>query len=224
MICVVIQLADFIAAVEDRHTCLSEQERVKHNVKLDSFLLLELVLLILSSLDAAQRSGRTAHTGIAESRIIIVELAAGIGSPVSALQIIIDIFLVSNFFDAELLEVIKIETPADIIMAAQIVQEYELLRKRKYRIQLMLQQTHISCCDCIPHRAHRCGVVEHMALRLVNCTEIRSKLGRLHRGAACPGRQLLQPCASGGPEYGPAAGCGSWCRESSRYTELRQDG
>ena len=86
MICVVIQLTDLVTAVEDRHTCLSEQECMKHDIELDSFLLLELVLLILGSFDAAQRSCRAAHTGIAESRIIIVELAAGIGSPISALQ------------------------------------------------------------------------------------------------------------------------------------------
>ena len=181
---IIVLLADLIAAVENRDTGLREQECMQHHVKLDGFPELPLILLVLSRLNPAERGSRAAQTRIAEARIVIVELAAGIASPVSPLQIIIDIFLVRNFLDPELFQEIKVKAPADIVVAAQIVQENELLRQREYVVQSLSQKSDVLGSDCIPGRAHRRRVIEHMAFRLVYGSEIRSQLGGLHNDLA----------------------------------------
>ena len=181
---IIIFLTDLVTAVEDRDAGLREQECVQHHVELDRFPELPLVLLILGRLDTAEGCGRSAETRITEARIIVVELAAGIASPVSALQVIIDILLVRNLLDPELLQELEIKSPADIVVAAQIIQEHELLRQREYIVQRLAKKSDVLGRHRIPGRAHGRRVVEHMAFRLVHCSEIGGQLGGLHNDLA----------------------------------------
>ncbi len=129
MVVIIILLADFVATVKNRNAALSQQKSMKHDIQPDGMLKFPAISLIFCRLYAAKRSRRTAKTRIAETRIVIVEFSAGIASPVISLQIVVKIFLVFNLVNSELCEEIIIQPPADIVVAAEIIQESILFRK-----------------------------------------------------------------------------------------------
>ena len=55
-----------------------------------------------------------------------------------------------NLGDAELLQVVVIQAPSDIVMAAQVIEERVLVRKGEDLAQLVLQKAHIMRCDRMP--------------------------------------------------------------------------
>ena len=85
-----------------------------------------------------------------------------------------------HFLHAPRLQGIVIQPPSDIIVASEIIQECILSRKRAHNIHLLSQETDVPRGDCIPCGSHCCHIVEHVTLRLLNRTEIRSHLVRLH--------------------------------------------
>ena len=81
---------------------------------------------------------------------------------------------------AELPEEIIVKAPADVVVAAQIIQENIFLRQCEHGIHLMAEQPDVAGRYRIPHRAHRRHIVEHVALGLFHGSEIRNHLRRLH--------------------------------------------
>ena len=81
-----------------------------------------------------------------------------------------------GFADAELSEPVVVETPANIVMAAQIIEENILLRERIDNIHLMLEQRGIAGSDCVPGGGHRGYVVEHVAFRFFKRAEVGNNL------------------------------------------------
>ena len=202
VIVIVVLLADLVTAVEYRDTALYEHEGMQHQIQADGAVQLPVVLLIFRGLDTAEGSCRAAESGIAQTGIIVVELAAAVATEIAqAAQIIVQIFLVGHLFDAELFEVLIIQAPADIIMAAQIVQEGILLGQLEYGIHLMAQKTYVLGGDSMPEAGHGRYVVEHVALRLLNSSEIRNDFLGLHNdftqkqgaGTYDIGRHVHQP-------------------------------
>ena len=85
-----------------------------------------------------------------------------------------------NFLDSEVLKVIIIQTPADIIVAAEIVLEHIISRKSGNNIKLTAEQRNISGCNGVPGARHGCYVVEKMAFRFIYSSEIWNNLFRSH--------------------------------------------
>jgi hypothetical protein len=54
MIGIIILLTDFVTAVDDRNTRLGQEECMQHDVKLDSLIPLEFVVLVLCCLNTAE--------------------------------------------------------------------------------------------------------------------------------------------------------------------------
>ena len=69
-------------------------------------------------------------------------------------------------------------------MASEVVLEHIVLRKPGDLISLTLQETDITRRDCIPGAGHRRDIIENVALRLLDRSEVRHDLGRLHDNLA----------------------------------------
>ena len=85
-----------------------------------------------------------------------------------------------NLLNAELRQEIKVKAPADIVVAADVIEENELLRQIEHRVHLVFKEPDIPGRDRAPHCAHGRRVVEHLTFRLLDRAEIGSELGRLH--------------------------------------------
>ena len=85
-----------------------------------------------------------------------------------------------HFFLSARAQEIVIQSPADIIMAAQIVEEYIFLRKSGNNIKLSLKETYISRSHSMPGCRHRRYVIKHMTFRLFHSAKIRNYFLRLH--------------------------------------------
>ena len=177
---VVVFLADLVAAVEDRDAALGEEEGVQHDVKADGAVQLGGILLVFSGLDAAEGRGRAAQAGVAQAGIIVVELAAGVAVIALAGQVIVEVFLVGDLLHAVHLEEVVVEAPADVVVAAQVVEEGVLVGKGKDRLHLVAEEPHVVGRHGVPGAGHGGDVVEHVALRLLQGPEVRDDLGGLH--------------------------------------------
>ena len=177
---VVVFLADLIAAVENGDAALGEQEGVEHDIQADRAVQLGFIALIFRRLNAAQGCGGPAQAGIAEAGVIIVELTAGITVIALTGQVVIKEFLVGDLFHPELLEEFIIQAPADIIVAAQVIQEGIFVRQGKNSLHLVAEKPHVMGRNGVPCAGHRSHVVDHMALGLLQGPEIGNDLGGLH--------------------------------------------
>ena len=180
MVGIIVLLADLVAAVQYRDSALGEKEGMEHDIQADGTVQFIVVKLILGGFNTAQGSSGAAQTGITEAGIVVVELSAGVTVIAFAGQIIVEIFLVCDFFYAELPEVGIIQSPADIVMAAQIIEEGVLVRQRKNRLHLVAEEAHIMRCHGVPGAGHGRDIVEHVALGFLQSPEIRNDLGGLH--------------------------------------------
>ena len=177
---IVVFLADLITAVEHGNAALGEEEGVQHDIQADGAVKLVFVIFVLGSLDAAQGCGCAAQTGVTQTGIVIVKLAAGIAVIALAGQVVVEVFLVGDFFHSELFEEVVIQAPADIVVAAQVVQEGVVMRQREDSFHLMTEQAHIVSSHGMPGAGHGRDVVEHVAFGLLDRSEIRHDLGGLH--------------------------------------------
>ena len=181
---VIVELTDLIARVQDRDSALGQQESVEHDVEADAAFDFPLVLLVFRRLDPAEGSCRSAESGVAQAGIVIVKLAAGVTVVALAGEIVVEVFLVRHFRDAELLEIIVVQAPADVVVAAQVVQECVLVRQRENCFHLMAEQAHVVCRHCVPCAGHGGHVVEHVAFRLLDGAKIGNDLARFHNNFA----------------------------------------
>ena len=180
MVGIIVLLADLVTAVENRNTALGEEEGVKHDIQADRAVELVIIHLIFGSFDTAQGGGCAAEAGVAQAGIIVVEFTAGITVIALAGQIIIEIFLVCDFFHAELLEELVVQSPADIIVAAQIVEESIVVRQGEYCLHLVAEKPYIVGRHGVPGAGHSRDIIEHVALGFLDRSEIRNDLGGLH--------------------------------------------
>ena len=85
-----------------------------------------------------------------------------------------------NLIDWEILQEIIIQSPANIIVATQIILEDVFFWKRSQNIQLSAKQRYIFGCNCVPGACHSSNVIQDMAFRLFKCTEIWNNFFRSH--------------------------------------------
>ena len=180
MVGIIVFLPDLITAVQDRDAALGQQESVEHDIQPDRAVKLFFVQFILGGLNAAEGSRSAAQAGVPQTGIIVVQLAAGITVIALAGQIIIEVFLVGDFLHPELLQILIVQSPADIIVAAQIVQEDIVVGQGKDRLHLVAEKPHVVRSHRMPGAGHRGDIVEHVALGLFQRPEIGNDLGGLH--------------------------------------------
>ena len=181
MVGVVVQLTHLVAAVQHGDAALNEHPCVQHQIAGDCALQLEGVLLVVCSLHAAQGCGGAAEAGVAKARVVVVQLAPAVAAGPLAGEPVIQVFLVCNLVRAKAAaQPGVIQTPADVIMAAQVVEEQKLPGQSAYGVHLMAQQRNVAGGQCVPGGGHGGHIVEHVALGLFRGAEVGDHLGRLH--------------------------------------------
>ena len=177
---IIIETTNFIGAVKHRYPGLGKHICVKHQILADASFQLLVIFFKKSSLDPAHGSSSSAETGILSYRVIIIELSAAVASRMLSCKEIIQVTLMGWLIHAPFLQGGKIKSPADIVMAAEIIQEGVLLRKAVYNVHLFFQKADIAGGNAVPGCSHGGYIVKHMALRLLYGSEIRNNLLRLH--------------------------------------------
>ena len=84
------------------------------------------------------------------------------------------------FLHAELLEEFIIQSPADIVMAADIILEQATVLKLLELSDLIVQKPYIRCRERVPDCAHRRNIIEHVAFRFSLLSKVRDNFLRLH--------------------------------------------
>ena len=138
------------------------------------------ILPFACSFHAAQAGAGAACAGVPRLGIIIVQFARRPAAREASLIEAIDIFFVHLRVNPHLPLGVLIKAPADIIMAAQIIDKPAVLRQAIENIELALKQPHIPCSQRTPEVEHHRRIVQHMALRLFLCTEVGRQLLRRH--------------------------------------------
>ena len=180
MIAVIIEHAYLITAVQNRNTLKCEHKRMKHDICSNAQHKSILISLVNRSLNSTERSRRTTESGISEYLGVIIKLTAGRAARPSAGKIIVKILLVRCFGYTEPSQISVVKSPADIIVASQIVLEQTIGWQQLDLLYLMAQELDIPCCQSMPDRAHGSHIVQHVAFRLFRGSEIRYNLLRLH--------------------------------------------
>ena len=170
---VVVHLGHLVAAVDDRQAGLREQVGVEHDVLADGDL-----HRLLVALEARRRGG--AEAGVAGHRVGVVELAARGAARHAALEVVVEVALVRNLLHAPGAERGVVEAPADVVVAAQVVEEGVLAGQAAHGVELRAQQARVAARHRVPGGGHRCDVVEHVALGLFHGPEIGDHLHRRH--------------------------------------------
>ena len=127
MVSIVIFLTNLIPAVDNRDTGLRQHIHMQCQIVTDCSLCCLFVSLIGSFLDTTQRSGCTTLAGISGSRVCIIQFSSCKRIFIIACEEITQVFLVSHFIDTELSKPSIVQSPADIVMTTQIIQEYIVL-------------------------------------------------------------------------------------------------
>ena len=172
MIGIVVLAADLVARVEHRDTAEREHAGVQHQVQPQRLFELFVVFLIPGTFDAAERGCRPAEAGVAEAGIVIVKFAAGRAAGKAAGQIIIQILLMRYLAHTELPEEGIVQPPADVVVAAQIIEESIFFWQDKDLAELVPQQADITGGHRVPDAGHGGDIVQQMALRPVHRAEI----------------------------------------------------
>ena len=177
---IIIETSDFIGAVKHRDSGLGKHICVKHQILADTPFQLLVIFFKKSSLDPAHGSSSSAETGILSYRVIIIELSAAVASRMLSCKEIIQVTLMRWLIHAPVFQSGEIKSPADIVMAAEIIQEGVLLRKAVYNVHLFFQKADIAGGNAVPGCSHGGYIVKHMAFRFLYSSEIRNNLLRLH--------------------------------------------
>ena len=180
LISIIIDLPHFVSAVEHRNSGLRKHIGVQHNVFPDRIVHLLLVLLETCAFYAAHGCSSGTESCVSCHGICIVKFTAADTAFCLTLEIIIQILFMRHFLHAPCLKGIVVQSPANVVVASEIIQECILSREGAHNIHLFSQKTDISCGNCIPRCSHRRHIVKHMALRLLYGSEIRRHFIRLH--------------------------------------------
>ena len=153
---------------------------MKHDIHSYCFIHLPLILFKSGTFHAAHGSGRATESCILRYRIIIVELATAYATLCFSCKIIVQEPLMWYFLHAPPFQCCKIQSPANVIVTPQIIQESIFLRQAVYNIHLSSQKFCILHCHTAPCGRHSRYIIEHMAFRLFHRTKIRHYLFRFH--------------------------------------------
>ena len=175
---VVVLLRDLVAAVQHRDAAQREHEGVQHDIPADGEVQVRGVLP--RGLDAAQAGRGAAEPRVAQPRIVVVQFAPGRASVPFAGEVIVQEFLVRHLLLAELRQEAVIQAPADIVVAAQIIEEGILRRQGEHLAQLMRKQAHVLGRHGMPQRRHGGHVIQQMAFGALHRAEIGHDLAGLH--------------------------------------------
>ena len=135
---IIVDLCDLVSAVEYRNTGLHKHIRMQHQVLADRQIHRGRILLKAGLFDSTHGRSCTAEAGISGHRISIVQLAAARAVSCIALEIVIQVLLMGALHHALLLQCRVIQSPADIIVATQVIQKYIILWQAVHDIQLLL--------------------------------------------------------------------------------------
>ena len=89
-----------------------------------------------------------------------------------------------NFLNPEILQEIIVQSPADIVVAAQIVLENILSGKSGHDVQLAAQQGYISGGNGVPGACHGSNIIQKMTFRFVYSSEVGNYFLRSHNDLA----------------------------------------
>ena len=123
MVGIVVEYGNLIAAVKHRNTFQREHQGVQHSIGRDTGTQSITVLLKQRCLDTAERCSCAAKSGVLQPLRIIVQLAARRTPRPSPCKPIIQILLVLCLTHAKLSQKSVVQTPADIVMASEIILE-----------------------------------------------------------------------------------------------------
>ena len=181
---IIVETANFIGTVKHWDSGLGEHICVKHQILTDTSFQLLIIFFKKCSLDSTHGSSGSTETGILSYRVIVIKLSAAVASLTFSCEEIIEVTLVSRLIHAPFFQSGEIQSPANIVMAAEIIQESILFRKAVYNIHLFFQKTDITGGNAVPGCSHCCYIVKHMAFWFFHGSKIRNNFFRLHNNLA----------------------------------------
>src|SRR5699024_8752787 len=129
---------------------------------------------------AAHAGGGAAEAGIAGGGVVVVQLApadAALGAP---LEEVVQVLLVGHFLHAPGAQGVVVQAPADVVVAAQVIQKDILFGQAVDAVQLLAQQAGVPGGYRVPGGAHGGHIVQKVALGFVYRAEVGDHLDRLH--------------------------------------------
>ena len=120
MVVVIVQLSDFVTAVENGNAALGQHPGVEHDITGKGQLRF---LRGLRGFQTAQRCCGAAQAGIPQPGIVVVQFSPGTASGPFPGKPVVQILFMGYFLYAELPQPGIIQTPANVIVAAQVILE-----------------------------------------------------------------------------------------------------
>ena len=176
MIGVAVELADLIPAGQHGKAPHTHDNGVHHQVPLDAQRHLALVSLVQSLLNSTQAGSGAAGAGVLGGGVVVIPLPPGKAAWEAAFKKFVQIFLVGQRVDADGFAILLVQPPADVIVAAQIVDKAAVGGQSVQVVQLALELAHVRRGQGAPLGGHGGGVVEQVALRLVPLAEVGGQL------------------------------------------------
>ena len=180
LIAVIIHLADLIAAGKHEKALQAHAGRVHQQVPSDAGSHLFLIPLETALLDAAEACRGTAAPGVPADRVEVIEFSSRKASREGTFIEAVEILLVKQRIDHQPLFLFLVQSPADIVMAAQIIDKIAVVRQAVDHIHLMLQKPGVLGGKRGPEIDHAGNAVKHVALRMLRRPKIGGKLLRGH--------------------------------------------
>ena len=177
---IVVELRDLVPAVDHRHPAEGEDEGMQHHIQAQRLLQRLPVSGFHRRLHSAQGGRPAAQPGVPQPGIVVVQLAPGRASLPFPRQVIVQEPLVGNLLLGEAPQEVIVQSPADIVMAADIVQEGIFPGQAEHLLQLVGQQARVLRGRRVPQGGHGGHVVKHVAFRLCHRAEIRCHHAGLH--------------------------------------------
>ena len=171
-----VELGDLVAAVEHREAAEEGHGLVHEQVAVDAALQRRLVMRVQRLLDAAQAGGGAAAAGVAAGRVVVVQLAHRPAAGDRTLVEVVQELLVAERVDAEPPLLRLVQAPANVVVAAQVVDEPAVLGQGVQRVDLRLEQPGVAVGERAPQVDHRGDVVQHVAFGVLRGAEIGGEL------------------------------------------------
>ena len=177
---IIIYLTDFITTVDYRDTGLGEHECMQCDVITDGSVHSFLISFESKALNTTERSCCSAEPCITKTWVIVIKLASCERIRIFSCKEVVQIFLMRYFLNTEVFKIFIIQSPSDIVVAAEIILKYIISRKFGDDIQLTAKQRDIFRCNCVPRACHSRNVVQQMTFWFFNSSEVWNNLFRSH--------------------------------------------
>ena len=136
--------------------------------------------LLQRRLHAAQAGGSAAAAGVLGGRIVVVQLAPGKGAGIIALKEMVEELFVLQRVHPQIAHRFLLQAPADVVVAAHVVDKGVFPGQGRQCIQLPAQQGGVPGGYGIPDADHAAHIVEHIAFRLIHRAKVGGHLARFH--------------------------------------------